>query len=233
MIARAVLIVGADAEHTWDLGEQLDADGHTLHLADDRASAIAKLCTHTIDVLILGALERPADAPALLRDLRAGQLHARVHPGQPVITIWAGDDLSVLRAYEAGSDHHIAPCSGYLVVRAVIAAVTRRILDERPAVRHVEVGALRLDTAARTATVAGASVKLSRTEFDLLAKLAGDPRRVFAKTELKRAIWGTTAASRENRTLDSHAHRLRRRLHDAGTELVHTSHGVGYSLTTR
>jgi DNA-binding response OmpR family regulator len=229
-----VVIVGADAEHAWDLGEQLDADGHTVHLADDRPSATAKLCTHAIDVVILGALERPADAPALLRDLRdlrAGQLDARVHPGQPVITIWAGDDLSALRAYEAGSDYHIAARSGYLVVRAVIAAVTRRILDERPAARHVEVGALRLDTAARTATVAGGPVKLSRTEFDLLAKLAGDPCRVFAKTELKRAIWGATAASREDRTLDSHAHRLRRRLHDAGAELVHTSHGVGYSLT--
>ena len=184
-------------------------------------------------MLILGALERPSHAPALLRDLRAGQLHARVHAGQPVITIWAGDDLSALRAYEAGSDHHIAACSGYLVVRAVIGAVTRRTLDERPAARHVQVGSLRLDTAARTATVAGASVKLSRTEFDLLAKLAGDPQRVFAKAELKRAIWGTNASGHGDRTIDSHAHRLRRRLHDAGAELVHTSHGVGYSLTTR
>jgi hypothetical protein len=99
---------------------QLDADGHGIHLTDDRPGAIAKLSTHAIDVVILGELERPADAPALLRELRAGQLHPRVHPGQPVITIWGADDLGALRAYDAGSDHHLPAATGYLVVRAVV-----------------------------------------------------------------------------------------------------------------
>ena len=89
MTALTLLIVGADAARGWDLGKQLDADGHSVHLADDRAGAIAKLSTHAIDVMILGALNRPADAPALLRDLRAGRLHTHVRPAQPVVTIWA------------------------------------------------------------------------------------------------------------------------------------------------
>jgi len=32
----------------------------------------------------------------------------RIHPAQPVITLGADDELSTLRAYEAGSDHHLA-----------------------------------------------------------------------------------------------------------------------------
>jgi len=223
-----ILIVAADRQRAWDLGEQFDADGHTIHLAHDRPSAIAKLSTHATDVVILAGLERPADAPALLRDLRAGALHDRVHPEQPVVTIGAPDDLSTLRAYQAGADHHIDAANGYLVVRAVLAAVTRRTLHDTTS-RHVDVGELHIDTAARTATVNGAPVNLSRTEFDLLTKLASDPPRVFTKGDLGRAIWGTDAPARD-RTLDSHACRLRRRLHDAGAELVHTSRGLGYSL---
>lgn len=228
MSQHTLLIVTADHQRGWDLGEQLDADGHAIYLAHDRPSAIAKLSTHAIDVVILAALQRPADAAALLRDLRAGQLHTRVHPRQPVVTIWAADDLSALRAYEAGSDHHISADSGYLVLRAVLSAVTRRTLHEA-ASRHVHVGALHIDTAARTADVNGAPVKLSRTEFDLLIKLASDPPRVFTKTDLKRAIWRNDA---HDRALDNHVYHLRRRLNAAGAELVHTSRGIGYSLTT-
>lgn len=63
MIGRSLLIVTADRARGWDLGEQRDANGHDIHLTDDRPGAIAKLSTHSIDVVILGELERPADAP--------------------------------------------------------------------------------------------------------------------------------------------------------------------------
>lgn len=230
MTPHTLLIVTADPGHGRDLAEQLDADGHTVYLADNRRAAIAKLSTHAIDLVILAALERPADALALLRDLRAGRLHTRVHCAQPVVTIGPADDLGTLRAYEAGSDHHLPATSGYLVLRAALAAVARRTLDEPADARHVHVGQLHIDTAARTADVDGTPVKLSRTEFDLLSKLAGDPPRVFTKADLQRAIWGRHSPER-TRTLDSHAHRLRRRLNDAGAELVHASRGLGYSLT--
>jgi hypothetical protein len=66
--------------------------------------------------------------PALLRSLRAGQ-HPRIHPGQPVITIGATDELTVLRAYESGSDHHLPDSTGYVLLRAVLASVLRRTVD--------------------------------------------------------------------------------------------------------
>lgn len=152
MIGRSLLIVTANRAWGWDLGEQLDADGHDIHLTDDRPGAIAKLSTHAIDVVILGEFERPADAPGLLRELRAGQLHPRVHPGQPVITIWGADEISALRAYDAGSDHHLPATTGYLVVRAVVGVLARRTFD--PVTREqLQVGPLHIDVAARTVDV--------------------------------------------------------------------------------
>jgi DNA-binding response OmpR family regulator len=72
-------------------------------------------------------------------------------------------------------------------------------------------------------------VCLSRLEFELLVKFAGDPVRVFSKHELARCIWRCEISGR---TVDSHVARLRTRLTLAGADhvLVNTW-GHGWSLT--
>jgi DNA-binding response OmpR family regulator len=223
-----LLIATTDATARDFLAAQLDADGHTVHEADSSAAVTAKLTAHAIDVLILGDLGRPADSTTLVRNLRAERLHTRVHPAQPVITLGATDELSTLRSYEAGSDHHLPTDSAYLILRAVIDAIARRVLHDVLS-RHVHVGALHIDTAARTADVNATPVKLSRIEYEVLAKLASDPSKVFTKAELKRTIWGQSPP-RTDRTIDCHVYRLRQRLRDAGAELVHNRRGTGYVL---
>lgn len=222
-----LLIASAhDGQRTF-LAAQLDADGHAVYDADSTESTLAKLTVHAIDVVLLGALQRPADSPALLRAIRAGQ-HPRIHPGQPVITIGATDELSALRAYEAGSDHHTADDTGYVLLRAVILSVARRALQEITS-RHIHVGDLHIDTAARAADINGTPVRLTRREFDVLATMASDPAKVFSKTDLARTVWGTTHLS--GRTVDSHVARLRHRLGDAGaTDLLRTKWGQGWAL---
>jgi len=122
-----LLIASVDEHRRGFLAGQLDADGHTVHEADHAAGAAAKLSTHAIDVMILGDLEQPADAPRLLRSIRAGE-HPRVHPALPVISLGASGELTALRAYEAGSDHHLTDTVGYVLLRAVLASVARRAL---------------------------------------------------------------------------------------------------------
>ncbi len=180
-------------------------------------------------MLLLGNLEHPADSPALLRALRAGR-HPRIHPGQPVITLGAGDELTALRAYECGSDHHLADSTGYVLLRAVLATVVRRALEEQAPGRHVHAGEIHIDLAARTVDVAGTMVRVSRLEFELLVKFAGDPTRVFGKDELARCIWRKPISGR---TVDSHVVRLRTRLTGAGADGVLVNRwGQGWSLTT-
>ena len=210
------------------LATQLDADGHTVYEADSTAATIAKLSAHAIDVMILGCLQRPADGPALLRAMRAGE-HPRVHPAQPVITIGDDDELTVLRAYESGSDHHLPDTTGYVLLRAVVESVARRTVEQLTS-RHLHVGDIHIDLAARSVDVAGTTVRLSRLEFELLIKFAGDPVRVFSKHELHRCIWRGEQIS--GRTVDSHVARLRTRLTHAGAgPVLANKWGQGWSLT--
>jgi DNA-binding response OmpR family regulator len=160
--------------------------------------------------------------------VRSGE-HPRIHPAQPVITLGAGDELTVLRAYECGSDHHLPDGTGYVLLRAVLASVARRTLEQTTS-RHVWVGEIHIDLAARTADVAGTPVRLSRLEFELLVKFAADPVRVFSKHELHRCVWRDQQVS--DRTVDSHIARLRNRLTDAGAGTVLINKwGQGWSLT--
>ncbi len=93
-----------------------------------------------------------------------------------------------------------------------------------PATSHI-------DLAARSVEVAGRPVNLSRLEFELLVKFAGDPDRVFSKHELHRCIWHGEQIS--GRTVDSHVARLRTRLTHAGAEQVLANKwGQGWSLST-
>jgi DNA-binding response OmpR family regulator len=224
-----LLIATTDQAQRTFLAAQLDADGHTVYEANSTQTTIAKLSADAIDVLILGRLQRPADAPALLRAIRADE-HPRIHPGQPIITIGAGDELTVLRAYESGSDHHLADDTGYVLLRAVLASVMRRTVEDVTS-RHLHVCGIHIDLAARSVEINGTVVYLSPLEFELLAKFATDPVRVFNKHELARCIWGHEHIS--GRTVESHVCRLRNRLVEAGAGTVLVNRwGHGWSLTT-
>jgi DNA-binding response OmpR family regulator len=224
-----LLIATRDEAQRSFLGAQLDADGHTVYEADTVMATVARLSEHAIDVLILGDLEHPADGVRLLRAIRADE-HPRIHPGQPIVTLGADDELTALRAYESGSDHHLPDCSGYLLLRAVLATITRRTLETITS-RHLQIGQIHIDLAARTVDVADQAVCLSRLEFELLVKFAGDPTRVFSKHELARCIWRQQQI--KARTVDSHVGRLRHRLSDAGAGTVLVNKwGHGWALTT-
>ena len=96
--------------------------------------------------------------------------------------------------------------------------------------RTTRVGALRIDHATREVTLGDTRVELTPIEHALLAHLAGDPERVFTKTELLRDVWGFRSIGR-TRTVDCYACRLRRKLADAGDDrFVETARGVGYVL---
>jgi DNA-binding response OmpR family regulator len=97
--------------------------------------------------------------------------------------------------------------------------------------RAIVLGALSIDRARRAAFWSDAPLTLTRLEFDLLVALAEQPGEVVTKEDLLRRVWGYAGRAR-TRTVDSHASRLRRTLHDAGADeaTVVNVWGIGYRL---
>ncbi|HEV2820678.1 MAG TPA: winged helix-turn-helix domain-containing protein, partial [Solirubrobacteraceae bacterium] len=81
----------------------------------------------------------------------------------------------------------------------------------------------------RTVTAAGAPVRLTFSEYELLACLMSRPGRLFNRQELLRAIWGDSAY-RDPRAIDVHIRHLREKLEERSEEpeLVLTVRGAGY-----
>jgi two-component system, OmpR family, response regulator len=90
-------------------------------------------------------------------------------------------------------------------------------------------GDLVLDEARWTVHRAGRAVRLSPTEFRLLAHLMRHQGSVLGSADLLRDVWGCDYAGREQ-IVQTYISYLRRKLHRFGPPLIHTKRGAGYVL---
>ena len=87
-----------------------------------------------------------------------------------------------------------------------------------------------LDEDARTFSVAGESVRLTRTEFGILCALMAAPHRVHTKRALSEVAGGDVAPL-EDKTVSTHIGNLRAKLRPTGTDrYIETVWGVGFKL---
>ena len=221
-----VLLVETDELELHERTEQLLMDGYAV----DSVSAVDQARVRLADGPDALVLSSAPDTIGLLRELRAGEI-PRADSRLPVLAVGVDDDSAAVRCYRAGADIALPWESSGLLVAAGLEALARRA--GAPQARVVRVGSLTVDRDARTAHVENRALKLTRLEFDLLATLASDPRKTFTRAELTRKVWDyDPQAAGPSRTVDSHAHRIRQKLDQAGAEqMVQTVRGVGWRLT--
>ena len=128
--------------------------------------------------------------------------------------------LTLLRDVQADDNDPDGP------PRAVLPARGTRAEDPTA---PLVIGPLRISSAAREVSVAGIRLHLSAQEFDLLAALASDTRRVWSFEELTLSVWRTDyLGDREH--VNSAIKRLRRRLAGRPGIRIVSVRGVGYRL---
>ncbi|AOP49445.1 response regulator transcription factor [Streptomyces lydicus] len=157
----------------------------------------------------------------------------------PVIMVTARSDVrSRIHGLNLGADDYVVKPydTGELLAR--IHAVSRRTVSpadrggDQPAEESGADDALRLGTVTvelptRQVSVDGATVPLTRKEFDLLALLAQRPGVVFRREQIISEVWRTSWEG-TGRTLEVHIASLRAKLRMPA--LIETVRGVGYRL---
>jgi DNA-binding response OmpR family regulator len=224
-----ILVIHADDRLGPAIVDQLVADEYPAKLARSSNHATVLAAHEPPALVILGELDTTIGALALLRTIRSSDPGSPWQPDVPVIMVSAeSEQTDLLRAFEAGADDFMDSPPTYLELRARLRAILRRT---RSPTGHpvIQVGPLRIDTAAHAATLHDKCLDLRQMEYDLLVHLAGEPTRVFRAPELLRTVWGYPEPGR-TRTLHSHASRLRRKLNTVGGRWVINVHGVGYRL---
>ena len=219
----ALLLAEPEPEIRGFLERQLADDGFQVLGAAFNREALELVERVRPDLVLVSEVD-------LCARLREGEPGRSWNRDVPVIVLGPEhvDARERVRAFQRGTDDYVHRPVVYEELAARIRAVLRRATP--PVADRVEAGRLVVDRATRTVTLDGCPVQLAGKEFELLARLASDPRRVFTKEELLREVWGYRSFCR-TRTLESHASRVRRKLAlGADDRFVVNVWGVGYKL---
>ncbi|MGF1506918.1 MAG: response regulator transcription factor [Anaerolineae bacterium] len=226
MLNRTVLIVDDDPDIRRQLRGYLEQAGYTVREAADGAEALHDLATNRPDCLILDLMLPEEDGWSITRHIRADSKLRSL----PLIMLTARvDDVDKIVGLELGADHYVTKPFNPREMVARVNALLRRAHKPDPAV--LEVGPLRLDTDAHTATISGDPLDLTPTEFALLRVFMRRPGYVYTRGELIEQALGSHYEGLE-RTLDTHIRNLRHKIEPDSAEpaFLLTVYGVGYKL---
>jgi DNA-binding response OmpR family regulator len=149
----------------------------------------------------------------------------------PVLMLTAhAAETEKVRGLRAGADDYLTKPYGNNELVARVQALLRRAGPATPAIPDVyDDGTLRLDPNARTVLVGGADVKLSPTEFRLLAVLARNSGQVLTPAQLLDRVWNDPSGIGPERVKFA-VLRLRKRLGwaDPGSSPIQSVRGIGY-----
>ncbi|MFJ4835313.1 response regulator transcription factor [Streptomyces sp. NPDC088747] len=201
----------------------LTREGFTVAWAIDARAGKAVMYDGGVDLVVLDLGLPDGSGLELLRSLRST---SRL----PVIVVSGrGEEADRVAGLEIGADDYLVkPFSQRELVARIRAVLRRSQPPEAPTV--LEVGPLRVDTAARRADIAGVPLALRPKEYALLELLARSPGRVFSAEQLLEQIWG--ASWQHPATVVEHVYRLRGRLAGLPTAAprITTVRGFGYRL---
>ena len=218
-----VLVVEDEIEIARVVRDYLDNAGFEVIVVGDGGSAIASVRSAKPDLLVLDLGLPGRDGLDVAREIRRWS-------NTPIVMLTArGDETDRIVGLELGADDYVVKPFSPKELVARIRAVLRRTRAAERGAEVLRAADVEIDTGKMRVSVAGASVELTPTEFQLLATLAREPGRVFTRSQLLDAVHGVAIESYE-RAIDAHVKNIRRKIEPetASPRYLLTVHGVGY-----
>ena len=223
---KTIALVDDDQNILTSLSAALVDEGYKVETYADGQEAFERIERRPADLAILDIKMPRMDGLELLTKLRARYT-------LPIIFLTSKDDeIDEIMGLRMGADDYIKkPFSQRLLMERVRAVLRRHeacsgneISDE--IVRRSE---LVLDPSRHLCTWKGMEVNLTVTEFLLIQSLTRRPGHVKSRDQLIDAAYGEHMYV-DDRTIDSHIKRLRRKFKDVDDEYseIETLYGVGY-----
>jgi DNA-binding response OmpR family regulator len=218
-----VLVVEDDPTVAEVVRRYLEREGFAVEAVGDGREALKRADAQSPDLVVLDIMLPGLDGLEVCRELRS---RAPV----PVIMLTArGTEEDRVVGLELGADDYVAKPFSPRELTARVKAVLRRANSQLPeGDGTIEAGDLGIDLGAREVRVRGELLALTAREFELLAFVARQPRRVFRREELLEHVWGYTYG--DTSTVTVHIRRLREKIEDDPSAPRHlaTVWGVGY-----
>lgn len=233
--AATVALVDDDRNILTTVSIGLQAEGFVTRLYSDGAAALKALLDNPPDLAVFDIKMPRMDGLELLRRLREKS-------DLPVIFLTSKiDEADEALGLAMGADDYIAkPFSQRLLIARIRAILRRSEIVRRDATETapteplpdpIRRGRLVMDPARHLVEWNGAPVSLTVTEFLILEALALRPGVVKTRNQLMDAAYHDDVFV-DDRTIDSHIKRLRRKFRaaDSAFAAIETLYGAGYSF---
>ncbi len=232
---QVIALVDDDRNVLTTVSIALQAEGFATRVYADGQTALKALLENPPDLAIFDIKMPRMDGLELLQALREKS-------GLPVIFLTSKDEEpDEALGLALGADDYIAkPFSQRLLTARIRAILRRAELNRQPAdeastddaPEMVKRGRLEMDPARHRVSWEGKPVSLTVTEFLILEALAQRPGVVKSRNQLMDAAYSDDVFV-DDRTIDSHIKRLRRKLRGADNNFaaIETLYGAGYSFS--
>jgi two-component system response regulator ChvI len=232
-MAATIALVDDDRNILTSVSIALQAEGFTVRVYTDGETALRALTENPPDLAVLDIKMPRMDGMELLRRLREKS-------AIPAIFLTSKDDeLDEALGLALGADDYITkPFSQRLLmarIRAILRRVEMRALPDGgdgPPPERITRGRLEMDPARHRVSWEGKEVTLTVTEFLILETLAQRPGFVKSRDQLMDTAYQDDVYV-DDRTIDSHIKRLRRKFRAVDPEFkaIETLYGVGYRFS--
>src|SRR3989441_6745834 len=224
--ATGARLLVVDDEPAWagTLGPSLGGHGSRAEGAEPPTDARASYARRQPDLVVLDITLPDGDGFEIVR-------HIRERSGTPIIVLSArGGEHDKVNALDLGADDYMTKPFGIDELLARIRVALRHIARPNTGTeRRIRSGELVVDLERREVSVAGRTVHLTPTEYDLLKVFLTNANKVLTDRMLLQQVWGPDYGD-ESHYLHVYVARLRRKIEDDPQDprYLTTEPGVGY-----
>lgn len=218
LVVMRILIVEDEPDLLRSLARALREEGYAVDTAADGADGLFKAESADYDAVVLDVMLPKLDGWGVLQQLRRQKK-------TPVLLLTARDQSrDRVRGLDTGADDYVVKPFDLPELFARLRALIRRSANKTT--NQIEIGAVTIDTAARTVTNGGQPVELTAREYALVEFLALHRGEVVTRTTLYEHLFDEDDNTLSN-LLDVHVSNVRKKL---GAEFITTRRGHGYCI---
>ena len=198
----------------------LAKQGYDAVSAHDALEALSIIDSNSVNIVICDYDLPNIDGFMVIERIRANDEEV------PILATSTQNDLkSKQRAFNAGCDDYLVKPVDLNELALRLSALLRRTRSTSN--QRIVIGNAALDSSSLTVTEGSNVTALPPKEFLLLFKLCASPGRIFTRRDIMDDIWGIRTGTDE-RTVDVHIRRLRKRFEESASIQIETVRGVGY-----
>lgn len=217
-----ILIIDDEVQIRRLLEITLSSNGYKISEASTAKEGLSLAATGHPVLIILDLGLPDADGLDILKKLREWYL-------KPIIILSVRDsEEDIIKALDNGANDYLTKPfrTGELLARIRVAIRQSQVISDKPI---LEFGSLTIDLANHTARKNNEILKLTSTEFSLLALLAKNEGRVLTHQYILKEVWGMGYIA-QTQYLRVFIAQLRKKVEDdhAKPKFLNTESGIGY-----